>query len=263
MKFTRFTSSLLLSSTLIAISFNSVCYAANEKQKEKQAIFTPSAPEPVASIQASAFDYSKIKNTKEKKQIFFDTLRPIIKNKNQAINNTRQRVLFAKEHNTDQQWIKTIADKYSVKWDENKPDWDNLLSHIDIIPAELAMTQAANESAWGLSRFAQKGNNIFGQWCYKKGCGIIPSKRDKGSKHEVRKFKSINDSVASYMHNINTGRVYAGLRKLRVSQRAKGEILDAIKLAVGLEKYSTRRKAYVKEIQSMIRTNLRLMQGRK
>jgi len=254
MRFTRFTAPLSLSLlATLAISFS--CNAAPS--------FTPEPVEHVAPMQASAFDYSKIKNTKEKKQIFFDTLRPIIKNKNQIISNIRKRVLFAQKNNTDNQWVKTIADKYSVKWNESKPDWKKLLSRIDIIPAELAMTQAANESAWGLSRFAQKGNNIFGQWCYKKGCGIVPQRRDAGSKHEVKKFKSINDSIASYIHNINTGRVYAKLRNIREKQRAAGKAMNAMKLALGLEKYSTRRMAYVKEIQSMIKTNRRLMQGSK
>lgn len=259
MKLIQSTFSLIPGSALIAIAFTTQSFASTDTKP----VFTPLALTPVASIQASAFDYSKIRNTKEKKQIFFDTLRPIIKNTNQAINNNRQRVLFARKHKTDHAWVKTIAEKYSVEWDDKKPDWDRLLSRIDIIPAELAMTQAANESAWGLSRFAQKGNNIFGQWCFKKGCGIVPSKRDAGGKHEVRKFKNINESIASYMHNINTGRVYAALRKIRANQRAKGEVINAMKLAVGLEKYSTRRKAYVKEIQSMIKTNLRLMQGSK
>ena len=259
MKSTRLFSSLTIFGAAIVISYNSASYAATDNK----VAFTPSQPDPVETMQASVFDYSKIKNTKEKKQIFFDKLRPIIKNTNQVISNIRNRVLFAKKHNTDQPWLKTIAEKYSVKWDEKKPNWKKLLSRIDIIPANLAMTQAANESAWGTSRFAQKGNNIFGQWCYKKGCGIVPSRRDAGTKHEVRKFKSINDSIASYMHNINTGRVYASLRNVREKLRAKGAPLDAIKLAVGLEKYSTRRMAYVKEIQSMIRTNKRLMQGSK
>lgn len=259
MKTSRLCSSLTIFIAAIVISYNSISYAV----PDNKGIFTSVQPDSVETMQASVFDYSKIKNTKEKKQIFFDKLRPIIKNKNQVINNIRNRVLFAKKHNADQPWLKTIAEKYSVKWDEKKPDWKKLLSHIDIIPANLAMTQAANESAWGTSRFAQKGNNIFGQWCYKKGCGIVPSRRDAGTKHEVKKFNSINDSIASYMHNINTGRVYASLRNVRAKLRAKGEPLDAIKLAVGLEKYSTRRMAYVKEIQSMIKTNKRLMQGSK
>lgn len=236
--------------------------ACNVADKNKPK-FKPEPVDQVVPLQASVFDYSKIKNTKEKKKIFFDTLRPIIKNKNQVINNTRKRVLFAKKNNTDKQWLKTIADKYSVEWDESNPNWKKLLSRIDIIPADLAMTQAANESAWGSSRFAQKGNNIFGQWCYKKGCGLVPKRRDAGTKHEVRKFNSINESIASYIHNINTGRVYAKLRNIREQQRAAGKTLNAMKLAIGLEKYSTRRMAYVKEIQSMIKTNRRLMRGSK
>jgi len=255
----RFTFPLSLSSLLIALVISPACNAADKNKPQ----FKPEPVKQIAPMQASVFDYSKVKNTKEKKKIFFNTLRPIIKNKNQDIINTRKRVLFAKKHNTDKQWLKTIAEKYSVKWDEKKPDWKKLLSRIDIIPADLAMTQAANESAWGLSRFAQKGNNIFGQWCYKKGCGLVPKRRDAGTKHEVRKFNSLNDSIASYIHNINTGRVYAKLRNIREQQRSAGKPLDAMKLAVGLEKYSTRRMAYVKEIQSMIKTNRRLMQGSK
>ena len=123
------------------------------------------------------------------------------------------------------------------------------------------MAQAANESAWGLSRFAQKGNNLFGQWCFKKGCGIVPGQRNAGANHEVRKFASINDSVASYMHNLNTGRAYKDLRKLRATLRSTNAAVDGHTLAKGLIKYSSRGKAYVKEIQSMIKTNMTLMQG--
>ncbi|WP_352256125.1 glucosaminidase domain-containing protein, partial [Pseudoalteromonas sp. 19-MNA-CIBAN-0066] len=43
------------------------------------------------------------------------------------------------------------------------------LRRVDIIPKELALMQAANESAWGTSRFARIGLNFFGQWCYTKG----------------------------------------------------------------------------------------------
>ena len=43
-----------------------------------------------------------------------------------------------------------------------------LMRRVDIIPIELVLMQAANESAWGTSRFAQKGYNFFGLWCFKK-----------------------------------------------------------------------------------------------
>ena len=41
--------------------------------------------------------------------------------------------------------------------------------------------QAANESAWGTSRFARIGLNFFGQWCYSKGCGMVPKRRNTGA----------------------------------------------------------------------------------
>jgi len=212
-------------------------------------------------FQANVFDYSNVNNITEKKQTFFDALRPIIISQNQLINNQREKILLAQEKNKIQDWLQPLAEKYNVEWSNDKPNWNQLLTHIDTIPTELVMAQAANESAWGLSRFAQKGNNLFGQWCFKKGCGIVPGQRDSGANHEVRKFSSINDSVASYMHNLNSGRAYKDLRNLRSDLRSSDKPVDGHTLANGLLKYSSRGKAYVKEIQSMIKTNKLLMQG--
>lgn len=214
------------------------------------------------AVQASPFDYSKVKNTKEKKRIFFDTLRPVIAKQNKIIKSRRQEILLAKKNNEVHEGITALADKYDVKWDSKKPDWKTLLYRVDTLPQELVMAQAANESAWGTSRFAQTANNLFGQWCFKKGCGLIPEKRDTGANHEVRKFSSIDASIASYMHNINTNRAYRELRKLRAKLRASNGKVDGHTLANGLSRYSTRGKAYVKEIQSMIKTNKRLMKGK-
>ena len=71
------------------------------------------------------------------------------------------------------------------------------------------------ESGWGESRFAQQGNNLFGEWCFTKGCGIVPSQRKEGATHEVRRFDSVDDALASYMHNLNTGHAYKALRVAR------------------------------------------------
>ncbi len=64
---------------------------------------------------------------------------------------------------------------------------NRLLRRADIIPSSLALAQAANESAWGTSRFAVEGNIFYGQWCYSEGCGIIPARRLEGARHEVKK----------------------------------------------------------------------------
>jgi len=127
------------------------------------------------------------------------------------------------------------------------------------VALEIVLAQSANESAWGQSRFAKEGNNFFGQWCYQKGCGIIPANRDKGSIHEVAKFSSVNKSVRSYIKNINTTRAYYPLRKIRRLNKTAGKKPDAIAQAGGLIKYSQRREKYVKEIRAMIRANKPLM----
>lgn len=244
----------------LAIVFFAYSYFAPQENKP---VFSHSYAKSITPYQADTFDYSDVNHVSEKKQIFFDTLRPIVENQNQIIRDTRQHVLFARQYETDYEWVESIAKKYKVEWNPEDPDWDTLLFRIDTIPVELVMTQAANESAWGTSRFAQKGNNLFGQWCFSAGCGIVPEQRDSGSSHEVKKFDNINQSVSSYMHNINTTRAYKGLRKVRLQHRKQNKPLDAISLATGLEKYSTRGKEYVKEIQSMIKTNLAYMQGLK
>lgn len=210
-------------------------------------------------IQANVFDYNNVKNTAEKKKAFFDTLRPIVVNQNQKIRDSRQRILFAKENSIDHEWLSSLAEKYKIEWDNGKPDWQSLLVRVDTIPVDLVLTQAANESAWGTSRFAQQANNLFGQWCFSQGCGIIPKQRDGGMKHEVRAFDSINQSVSSYMHNINTTRAYKALRQLRAELREQGEKVSGMQLANGLKSYSSRGQEYVKELQSMIKTNRTLM----
>ena len=149
-----------------------------------------------------------------------------------------------------------ICEKYSKECkniDARKRQ--DLLKRINVIPPSLAMAQGANESAWGTSRFARKANNFFGQWCYKKGCGIVPARRDKGTKHEVRRFSNPQQSVGAYIFNLNTGRVYSLIRKLRVASQANSTNPSGYELAKGLIKYSQRREAYVKEIRSMISYN--------
>ena len=79
-------------------------------------------------------------------------------------------------------------DKYKLKKISNiylynakskfSPSWFNeMLKRVDIIPISLVLAQAANESSWGESRFAKKGNNYFGMWCYTPKCGIVPQKK--------------------------------------------------------------------------------------
>jgi len=220
---------------------------------------TPLLHAEAAKVTAKDLDMSNLKDVKDKKKRFFDFMRPIVNHENAKILELRKELIAAKKQNNNKALVAATAKDYSVKWDEE--NWDKLLERVDAVALELALAQSANESAWGQSRFATQGNNFFGQWCYKKGCGIVPSRRNPGTTHEVASFKSVNDSVRSYLKNINTGRVYAPLRDSRKKDRVAGKPANAKNQAGGLIKYSERREEYVKEVRSMIRVNKKLMLG--
>lgn len=208
---------------------------------------------------AKDLDMSNLIDVKDKKKRFFDFMRPIVLDENNKVLALRKQLIDARKNNNQLSFVAKAASDYSVDWVAGKEDWDKLLERVDAVALEVVLAQSANESAWGQSRFATDGSNFFGQWCYRKGCGLVPKRRDKGTKHEVAKFSSVNKSVRSYIKNINTGRVYAPLRQIRKKNRAEGKKPDAIAQAGGLIKYSQRREAYVKEIRAMIRYNRKLM----
>jgi len=201
----------------------------------------------------------------QKKQQFFSYLKPIVLSENKRMMQLRQRIMDIKKEPAlkpqQQVWLHQIAADYgvTVSAQPSYEQWQALLSRVDIIPVEMALVQAANESAWGQSRFARQGNNYFGQWCYKKGCGMVPKQRAANAKHEVRRFDSPRQSVRAYVQNINTSPAYAEFRNIRHSLRVQSRPLDAHVLAVGLKSYSGRGMAYVRTIQSMIRSNRNLI----
>lgn len=204
-------------------------------------------------------------STQQKKQHFFAILKPVVVLENKRILLLRQQILRLKARprlNRQQQArLQDIAGAYGVTM-ETTPSyeaWQTLLARVDIIPLEMALVQAANESAWGQSRFAKQGNNYFGQWCYKKGCGMVPKQRIAGASHEVRRFANVRQSVRAYLRNINTSAAYAEFRRIRHSLRVQSRPLDAYVLVAGLKSYSERGMAYVKTIQAMIRSNRMLI----
>jgi Bax protein len=195
---------------------------------------------------------------REKKKRFFSFLTPLIAQESNIILNQRSRLINAINQKNDNQWLNTLAKQYQLPVDN---DYQELLRRVDILPIELILSQSANESMWGESRFAQQGNNLFGQWCFTQHCGIIPLNRDAKKTHEVAIFKHVNASIRSYLHNINTNPAYVKLRTLRSRLRFLQRPLNAKILATGLEKYSERGKDYVSEIQSMIKINHSLIRS--
>lgn len=207
--------------------------------------------------------FASIKDVKEKKLAFFNYFQPIIQHENARILSDRMAVLQL-ERLADEEELKnknlhlfnTLAQKYFIDQTlSSKEKFRSLRRRVNMVPESLALAQAAKESGWGTSRFAIEANNYFGQWCYKKGCGVIPSGRASGKGHEVRKFKSPQASVRAYLLNINYHRAYRSLRDIRAKLLESNLPMTGIELAKGLDKYSERGAAYVKDIQALIRYN--------
>jgi len=206
-------------------------------------------------------DFGAIPIVAEKKEAFFTFMKPIIEAENNAIFVLRQnlvRLHVAKTFSPDElTWLTELAAAYKLApfSPDTAADRESLMARVDIIPLSLVMAQAANESAWGTSRFAREGNNLFGQWVFGKGKGMVPKNRIAGASHEVACFATVADSVRSYLHNLNTLWAYEPLRDIRREQRARGEEPGGESLAAGLVRYSSRGDAYIREIQQLIRMN--------
>src|SRR5690606_9666584 len=123
------------------------------------------------------------------------------------------------------------------------------------LPPSLVLAQAANESAWGTSRFALEVNNFFGQWCYIQGCGVVPSRRGASARHEVKAFASVEEAVQAYFMHINTFPSYLDLRLRRGTRRGRELLIDGVSLAQGLESCSQRGEACIRVLQDIIRGN--------
>ena len=209
-------------------------------------------------------NFSEIKDIPTKKKAFFDFLRPAIKQQNEQIYKERKFLISVKKFLTSgntlddatQFKVTQLAKKYQLsyrRFDANTID--KLLKRVDTIPSALVLVQAANESGWGSSRFAREGLNFFGQWCYRKGCGLVPSSRTDGLTHEVTIFSSVEDSIASYMRNLNSNAAYSLFRSIRYDTRKQGKVPNAAELVYGLVNYSERQEAYIDELLDMLRHN--------
>ncbi|RBW65913.1 glucosaminidase [Vibrionales bacterium C3R12] len=214
-------------------------------------------------------DFAALSNAKEKKEAFFDFMRPGVMIENSRIEKERtflttlEKSVAEGEVNSEQlDYAQRLGKLYSYPVTESSVNqkWlDEMLHRVNVLPEALVLTQAANESAWGTSRFATSANNFFGQWCYTKGCGVVPLKRSGEATHEVAKFSSVQESIHRYFMNVNRNAAYKELRIIRADRLEKGENLlseqTATALTNGLLKYSERGQSYVDDLQAMIRHN--------
>lgn len=209
---------------------------------------------------------AEISHIPERKKIFVELLIPMIDWRNSLLLSWRTEVQEMQASlargetltRTQRERLDILRERFHVT-EENYPTEEEALDilnlRVDIIPKGMALAQAAAESGWGTSRFAVEANNIFGQWCYRKGCGLVPNNRREGAKHEVQKFATVNDAVDAYYRNINTHRAYREMRQKRAQLRKQGLPITGEALVGELLRYSSRGAAYVEELRELIRYN--------
>ena len=195
---------------------------------------------------------------KDRKKKFIADLFPVIHSANQDIIEKRN-IFFEIEKKIQSNnlnvleaaILKKLFNEYKVK----NNDLAELKKRIDIVPISLAIAQAAIESGWGTSRFAQEGNAYFGQ----KVIGIkVDGIRPNDSENpliKVRIFENLNDSVKAYLNNLNTHFAYKNFRKSRNELRSFGKTLEGEVLANQLKKYSELGNEYINNVQEIIRKN--------
>jgi len=206
-------------------------------------------------------DFSSSPAGPERKARFVEFMRPLVAAENARVLRERGRLLSVVAADAsgwrDLRWLRSLGERYRLEPETLSTDElvTILLLRVDAVPMSLALAQAAKESGWGTSRFAREGRNLFGQWCYEPGCGIVPRARGETKAHEVEVFATPRESVASYLRNINTHPAYRDFRLARARLRASQEPLSGLVLAEQLQSYSERGAAYVDEIQQLIRFN--------
>ncbi len=216
-------------------------------------------PVPQAFITDLPASLQKIERAGKRKRLFIKTMLPAVLRANAAIKADRDfvKAVIALDippgelPDKMRRKLRALAEAYEV-------DPNNLAAlkrRVDIVPPALVLAQAAIETGWGTSRFAQQGNAIFGQHTSDPDDrGMVPKGLEDPS-FRVRAFEIVTGAVEAYLRNLNTHPAYAELRRIRAEARARGDYPDGPEMAAGLADYSARGQDYVEDIRLTIRAN--------
>ncbi len=219
----------------------------------------PERPLPQRLLHSIAFDFRDIEPIDVRKRAFCDMLAPQVLLLNRRVQHQRASYLALCEKlpagsTDDSAAVATrltrselyLLERLRKRYRTQRHDW--LLDRMQPIPPSLVLAQAALESAWGSSRFAREGNNLFGIWTWGKG-GMLPQARQPGKGHRVASFYTILAGIERYFELLNTFPSYAEFRRQRKQQA------DPLQLANCLGNYSARGDEYGRTLRGIIRYN--------
>ncbi len=235
-----------LDASTIKQLFEDTGYKLDEVRKNKLV-------KPIA-LDSFPLEIKMIDNTKKRKELFLQIVLPLVLQENNNIRLDRKRLfnIINKSNNTklEKKWLDKKYKQYGIP----SKDLSTLKIRMDEIPVSLALAQAAKETGWGTSRFAQEGNALFGQWTW-SGEGLKPKDSDKNEGHKVMKFNILQASVRAYQRNLNTHKTYREFRLARAQLRDEGMELDSIILSQYLDEYAETGQEYVKILKKIIEQN--------
>lgn len=209
----------------------------------------------------------------DRKKLFLQLMLPLVLAANEEIAADRAQLVAladrlaagAAPSGEQADWLAAVARRYRLPLDHALGDaaafaaaarevLPELLSRVDEVPPSLALAQAALESGWGTSRLALQGNALFGERTWTEP-GLEPLDPAPGATHRARRFDSLMEAVAAYMHNLNTHPAYAAFRRARAALRDRAVPLDGAALAGHLTRYSERGADYARAVAELIRIN--------
>ena len=128
----------------------------------------------------------------------------------------------------------------------------NEISFENRVPKELIVAQAAIETGWGQSRFANEGNNLFGIRTWNKDePHLLPIPWTEWPGWGVKVYETRCDSVRDYLRILNEVFAFSDFREAR----ANGED-DALVLADHLSLYASNQN-YTELVKKVIKYNIR------
>ena len=131
--------------------------------------------------------------------------------------------------------------------------YTNEISPEHRVPKELIIAQAAIETGWGKSRFANEGNNLFGIRTWNKDDNwLLPIPWTEWPGWGVKAYETKCDSVQDYLRIINEVWAYEELRTVRDTN----PLADGLVLADYLFRFSTN-PAYADLVKTVIHRDLR------
>ena len=186
---------------------------------------------------------------------FIKTTLPLILAGNEEVERRRDAIRRANQ-NDNRIALEKWANLYGIKITGKSNDQltEKLLKRADIVPVPIALAQAAVESGWGTSRFALKGNALFGQWAWRADAGLRPL-NSSNDRAVVRSFGTLLGSIRAYIHNLNTHSFYEGFRDTRAKLRNQPNVNKSKVLVKFLDRYAEIGPAYVSKLEILIRTN--------